>query len=550
MDAVLSLHAVEFGAYPAIKEFRQRILAVGVHHFAFLVAVAAAGEQADVVGEVAVEHPDTALVHAIVEAQGEVAGDRLFLVRVGIAHFEGAGRRVRAVGIQLVEGRRTLGIAEGGGQRPYRRQPVHRATGQAAGGEAARAVVLGEALVALGVRIDLAVLQATTETQVQTLAGFPFFEDEQGRAVGFGMWHEGFLAEGGETAVADLRADHALQRAERAMTGFDAALIAVVLERGAGFAALEFLVLVLGVGRIELQRGEGAVQIADFRGEGVAVLMHLQADLILGGRAVVAVIAAIGKPGIAMLPVIAAADGAVVLAAVAVGHAVFAGISIYLPLTGGVGVAGDAQVVEFAGAGIQVQGEAAIAGLQRARGAARGVGAAIAQLAASVQAVHRLAGDAVVEAVDHTADGIAAIEQSGRAAHDFHALDGIRVFRHGVVVGQRRSIQRTHAIAQDADTVAIHAADDRPAGAGAEPGRGHARQAVEGLAQAALLAQRQFVALQDAAGSGRRVAAQRVAGDDLRRQFARPVVGGKGRQAAEQHQGQRRESPLRAVEEG
>ncbi|MOA10684.1 hypothetical protein D3C78_1305850 [compost metagenome] len=137
MDAVLRLQPVELRTHAAVEEFRQRILAVRGHHFAFFVAVAAAGEQADIVGEAAVEHTDATLVHAIVEAQGEVAGDRLFLVRIGIAHFECAGRRVRAVGVQLVERRGALGVAEGRGQRPDRRQLVHRAAGQAAGGEAA-----------------------------------------------------------------------------------------------------------------------------------------------------------------------------------------------------------------------------------------------------------------------------------------------------------------------------------------------------------------------------------------------------------------------------
>ncbi|MOA31204.1 hypothetical protein D3C78_1523510 [compost metagenome] len=113
-----------------------------------------------------------------------------------------------------------------------------------------------------------------------------------------------------------------------------------------------------------------------------------------------------------------------------------AGVAVDLALATGVGVAGDAQVVELAGAGVQVQGEAAVAGFQRSCCRSGGVSAAVAQFAAAVQAVHCVTGDAVVETVDHTADGIAAVEQGGRAAHDFHAFDGIRVFRHGVVVGQ------------------------------------------------------------------------------------------------------------------
>ncbi|MNN21815.1 hypothetical protein D3C81_1351500 [compost metagenome] len=86
----------------------------------------AAGQQADVVAEVAVEHPDAAFVHAVVEAQGQVAGNRLLFAQVRIADFKRAGGDVGAIGIQLVEGRCAFGIAQGRGQRPDRRQRIHR----------------------------------------------------------------------------------------------------------------------------------------------------------------------------------------------------------------------------------------------------------------------------------------------------------------------------------------------------------------------------------------------------------------------------------------
>ena len=84
-----------------------------------------------------------------------------------------------------------------------------------------------------------------------------------------------------------------------------------------------------------------------------------------------------------------------------------------------------------------MQGESPIAGLQLAGAAAGGVGAAVAQLAGAVDPLDGRVGNAVVEGVDHTADGIAAIEQGCRAADDFDAFDVDRIQRDGVVIGQR-----------------------------------------------------------------------------------------------------------------
>ncbi len=226
-----------------------------------------------------------------------------------------------------------------------------------------------------------------------------------------------------------------------------------------------------------------------------------------------------------MLPVIGATDGAAVLAAVAVLHPMLAGVAVDLPLAAGMGVAGNPDVVELAAGGVHVQGEVAVAGLQCAGAATGGVGAAVAQFAAAVDAVDGFAGDAVVEAVHHPADGIAAVEQGGRAAYHFQALDAVGVFRHRVVVGQRRGVERTDAVAQQADAITVHAADHRSAGARSEVGGGHPGQAVEGFAEAAFLSQGQLVAFEHAAGRGGRFVAQRVGGDHLGGQFAGAAVG-------------------------
>ena len=182
-----------------------------------------------------------------------------------------------------------------------------------------------------------------------------------------------------------------------------------------------------------------------------------------------------------------------------------------------------------------MQGEGAITGFQFARAAARGVGAAVAQFTCTVNAVDGGSGDAVVKGIDHAADGVAAVQQGGRATDDFDALNVDRVQRHGVIVRQRRGIQRPDAVAQDANAVAIQAANDRSAGARAEVGRRHARLFIEGFAQAALLLQGQVVAFQYGGGRRQLGVAQGVAGNNLLRQ-----VEGVGRGGEQQCGGERR----------
>ena len=210
------------------------------------------------------------------------------------------------------------------------------------------------------------------------------------------------------------------------------------------------------------------------------------------------------------------------------------------------GIAWDFQVVELARIGVQVQGEGAVTGFQLARAAAGGVGAAVAQLARAVDAFDGLGGDAIVEGIDHATDGAAAVQQGGRAAHDFNAVNVDRVQRHRVVVGQRRGVQRPYTVAQDANTVAVLATNDRAAGPRAKVRRRHTRLLVQGFTEAAFLLQGQVIACQHSGGRGQLFAAQRVAGDHLGWQFqgmglgANQQGGGEGRQAPERRQRHRR----------
>ena len=171
-----------------------------------------------------------------------------------------------------------------------------------------------------------------------------------------------------------------------------------------------------------------------------------------------------------MLPVIGAANSAAVLATVAVLQAVFAARLGTVADLAAARIARNAQVIELAAVGIQVQSEVAVTGFELTGAAAGGVGAAVAQLTRTVNAVDGGIGDAVVEGVDHAADGIAAIQQRRWAADDFNPLDGDRVQWHRMVIRQRRSIQRADAIAQDTNAITVQAADHRAAGAWAKPG--------------------------------------------------------------------------------
>ncbi|MNG90257.1 hypothetical protein D3C79_491460 [compost metagenome] len=314
------------------------------------------------------------------------------------------------------------------------------------------------------------------------------------------MRDERFFAQCRELVAADLGADHTLQRPDRLMTGLDARLIALVVERGMHLARFDFAVLVVGVAGIDLDRTERTVQVTQFGGEAIVVLLHVQAHAGFGHGTVVAVVAAVGKAGVAVLPVIGAADCAAVLATVAVFQAVAAPRVIGVAHLRAACVSGDAQVVELAAVGVKVQGKRAVASFQLARAAAGGVGAAVAQFAGTVDAFDGAVGNAVVERVDHAADGVAAIEQGGGAANDLDPFDGDRIQRHGVVIRQRRGIEGAHAIAQDANAVAVQATDHRTAGAGTEPGGGDAGLLVEGFAQAAVLLLQQIVAFEHAAG--------------------------------------------------
>ena len=96
---------------------------------------------------------------------------------------------------------------------------------------------------------------------------------------------------------------------------------------------------------------------------------------------------------------------------------------------------------------------------------------------------------AVVDRVDDAADGLAAVAQGRRAAHDLDALRRQRIDRHAVIGPDIGDIEAADAVFENAHAVGVEAADDGPAGAGREAGAGDARFVRQGVGEvgAALL---------------------------------------------------------------
>ena len=91
-----------------------------------------------------------------------------------------------------------------------------------------------------------------------------------------------------------------MQRADVGVAGLQARLIAAVLEDRAGLAIFDFLVLVVGIGEVQLDALEWAGQVAQLAGQAEAFLVHLQAHVGFGDRPVVGVVTAVGQAGVAM----------------------------------------------------------------------------------------------------------------------------------------------------------------------------------------------------------------------------------------------------------
>ena len=213
--------------------------------------------------------------------------------------------------------------------------------------------------------------------------------------------------------------------ADVAMACFHARIPAAVAEDGAGRAVLDFLVLVLGVAEARLDRLQpaagGAGQLACLAGQGEAVLLHLQAHVGLGGGTVFVAVGAVVGADEAIGPGIGAAQRAAVLLGAGIGQAAV-GLARLRRGAGWHAARRCARSRECAGRwscgqrhrrGWRSGRCRPRAGRWRRALVAAGGGAGVERAA---DAFHRCLRNAVVDHVDHAADGVAAVHQRGRAA--------------------------------------------------------------------------------------------------------------------------------------
>jgi len=143
--------------------------------------------------------------------------------------------------------------------------------------------------------------------------------------------------------------------------------------------------------------------------------------------------------------------------------------------SGGIGVAGDGDVVGLGFQPADVEAEPGVAGEGGEHAGALAGGGFVAELGAAGEGGSGCGGgDAVVDDVDHTADGGAAVEERGGAAEDLDAVDKKRLDADAVVGADVGGIEGADAVVEHADAFAAEAADERTIRAGTEEGAAHA----------------------------------------------------------------------------
>ena len=344
-------------------------------------------------------------------------------------------------------------------------------------------------------------------------------QHEAGVLLGVGAGHEGFFADGREPVVPTLEAEHTAQRAaskrELGLLELEPEVRALVLEgRGHLARAFNFLVLVVGVEPLAADAGDRPRQVAHLTGQRVLVQIHVDRHVFLGHDAVVAAEGVGRGAEVAVVPDERATDGATVALALRVDdRRPQFGAAIDRPFE-----RGNAHVVGLAVEAVAVDDEAVAARLDDAGRTTLGGRPAVAQFGGAGGLGHRSARNAVVDRIDHAADGAAAVEQGRRPAQHLDTFDHQRVDRHRVVVAQARRVECDAGIAEQLDPVAVHAANDRPVGVGAEVACRDTGQAIQRFAQRAAAPQHEAVAAQHGGRAHHVGRAQRIAGDDDRRQ--------------------------------
>ena len=105
----------------------------------------------------------------------------------------------------------------------------------------------------------------------------------------------------------------------------------------------------------------------------------------------------------------------------------------------------------------------------------------------------RFRGDLVGDHVHQTADGVRAVEQRRRTAHDLDPLRGSRVDRHAVIARLTREVAETLAVLENQHAVAVETANDGPGRRRPEAPGGDARLALQRRTQRHLELLRQLL---------------------------------------------------------
>ena len=127
--------------------------------------------------------------------------------------------------------------------------------------------------------------------------------------------------------------------------------------------------------------------------------------------------------------------------------------------------------------------------------------------------LHGLLGDAVVDHIDHPAHRAAAVQQSARPAQHLNALHAQGVLGHRMIWAQAREVMRCPTVVEQANAVAIQAADDGSARIRAKVTVGHPRGLRQRFTQGNARAQQQLGATQAGHGGRAGVTTQGVASD-------------------------------------
>ena len=242
-----------------------------------------------------------------------------------------------------------------------------------------------------------------------------------------------------------------------------------------------------------------------------AVGLHADAHLVLGHRAVLAAVGVDREPEPVARAEMAQADRPTLRCGRRIAQAMR---RAERPRARTVQQPGHAHIAVAAVKGIQMQRPIALPGLQQGRGTAFGIARRGLQARLTLHTLHTLAWNAVVDDIDHAADGAAAVQQGRRAAQHLDAVHRQHLDRHRMVRAQGRSVGGGATVVEDAYPVAIEPPDDGTAGVGTKVAAADAGQAAERLAQAAGAALLQGLAAHDADGAEPLLTPQGVAGDD------------------------------------